>query len=116
MEDIILDGRKCIIFSNWEKVTSQIKERLLKYKPAYVAGTEINDANDLEKTEVNVSINSKIKFALILSLLITSLVVFKYSLDCCNSATTRSIDIDPCAFEFESSELLLTTTGIKITC
>ena len=48
VEDIILDGRKCIIFSNWEKVTSQIKERLLKYKPAYVAGTEINDV-DVQK-------------------------------------------------------------------
>ena len=43
VEDIVLDGNKCIIFSNWEQVTSQIKERLKIYKPAYVAGTSLKD-------------------------------------------------------------------------
>lgn len=47
VEDIILDGRKCIVFSNWEKVTTQIKNRLSKYNPAYVAGDELKD-NEVE--------------------------------------------------------------------
>lgn len=49
VEDITLDNRKCIIYSNWEKVTSQIRERLLKYRPAYVAGDEISDSDVQEE-------------------------------------------------------------------
>lgn len=43
VEDLVLDGNKCIIYSNWEQVTLPILERLQKYNPAYVAGTKIKD-------------------------------------------------------------------------
>lgn len=38
VEDVISDGGKCIIFSNWTTVTEIARDRLTKYNPAYITG------------------------------------------------------------------------------
>lgn len=42
MEELVAElaesGQKCIIFSNWSQVTEEAKNRLKKYKPAYITG------------------------------------------------------------------------------
>lgn len=48
IEELAAEGKKAIVFSNWEQMTVRAKERLLKYNPAYIAGGEIKDI-DIEK-------------------------------------------------------------------
>lgn len=38
VEDVVNDGGKCIIFSNWTTVTAIARDRLAKYNPAYITG------------------------------------------------------------------------------
>ena len=49
--EVVANGGKMIIFSNWEKITAEAKRRLEKYNPAYAAGTEIS--GDAIKQEVD---------------------------------------------------------------
>lgn len=37
-EEIIPNGKKAVIFSNWTKVTKKLREKLAKYNPAYITG------------------------------------------------------------------------------
>lgn len=38
VEECVANGNKCIIFSNWEKMTEAIRQELNVYKPAYITG------------------------------------------------------------------------------
>lgn len=50
VEELALSNQKCIIFSNWTEVTSVVKKRLAKYKPAYITG----ETKDTERmNEIN---------------------------------------------------------------
>lgn len=48
IEEISAEGKKAIVFSNWEQMTILAKQRLAKYNPAYIAGSENIDI-DKEK-------------------------------------------------------------------
>lgn len=48
-EEIVSKGEKCIIFSNWESVTSVIKDKLSKYNPAYITGSVDEDDRNKER-------------------------------------------------------------------
>lgn len=48
IEEIAAEGKKAIVFSNWEQMTILAKQRLSKYNPAYIAGGEIKDI-DIDK-------------------------------------------------------------------
>ncbi len=48
IEEIAAEGKKAIVFSNWEQMTILAKQRLLNYNPAYIAGGEIKDI-DIDK-------------------------------------------------------------------
>ena len=43
VEDVIKDGGKCIIFSNWTQVTNIARDILHKYNPAYITGEVTSD-------------------------------------------------------------------------
>lgn len=43
LEEMVYNGEKCIIYSNWSKVTNIVLNRLAKYNPAYITG-EVNDS------------------------------------------------------------------------
>ncbi len=49
-EEIIPNGHKAIIFSNWESVTSIYREALAKYNPAYIVG-EVNTEQRQEEVQ-----------------------------------------------------------------
>ncbi len=38
IEELVASGQKVIVFSNWESMTDQAKQRLNKYGPAYITG------------------------------------------------------------------------------
>jgi len=42
VQDIVDNGRKCLIFSNWRTMTDKVVERLNKYNPAVITG-EVKD-------------------------------------------------------------------------
>lgn len=44
VEDVVNDGGKCIVFSNWTQVTTIAKDLLHKYNPAYITGEVSSDA------------------------------------------------------------------------
>lgn len=50
VEEITMNGKKCLVFSNWTQMTSEIVNRLSKYRPAVITG-ETNDATRM--VEVN---------------------------------------------------------------
>lgn len=41
VEELVKNNQKAVIFSNWEKITQEARNRLEKYNPAYVAGSEV---------------------------------------------------------------------------
>lgn len=47
LEEIVAElaenGQKCIVFSNWEMITSVVVDRLKKYSPAYITGKVKSD-------------------------------------------------------------------------
>lgn len=45
VDEIASEGKKAIIFSNWEQMTILAKQRLMRYNPAYIAG----DTKDIEE-------------------------------------------------------------------
>lgn len=57
VEDLISENKKCIIFTNWEKVASPCFELLKKYNPAYVVGKADTEK---EKTRFQEDPNCKI--------------------------------------------------------
>lgn len=61
IEELASEGKKAIVFSNWEQMTILTKERLKKYNPAYVAGGEIKDLEiDREKQKFQNDPNCKV--------------------------------------------------------
>lgn len=45
VEDIVANGKKCVVFSNWTQMTDEIMKRLVKYNPAIITG----ETNDTER-------------------------------------------------------------------
>lgn len=43
IEELSAEGKKAIVFSNWEQMTILAKQRLAKYNPAYIAGDDVKD-------------------------------------------------------------------------
>lgn len=46
IEEIAAEGKKAIVFSNWEQMTMRARQRLTKYNPAYIAGSENIDIDN----------------------------------------------------------------------
>jgi len=38
VEEMVEQNQKCLVYSQWEQITSVVKERLKKYNPAYITG------------------------------------------------------------------------------
>lgn len=51
VEDLVSNGRKCLIFSNWTSITKVIKDRFSKYKIAYITGEIDPAAREVEKNK-----------------------------------------------------------------
>lgn len=49
LEEIVDNGKKAIIFSNWSKVTQKVKERYAKYNPAYIDGSTVDRMDEVER-------------------------------------------------------------------
>lgn len=48
VEELASNGQKAVIFSNWESITSQAKDRLKDYAPAYITGQTTTPERMLE--------------------------------------------------------------------
>lgn len=46
VEDIIADGEKVIIFSNWTNITDEVEKRLQKYRPLVITGSTPENERD----------------------------------------------------------------------
>ncbi|ADL40334.1 putative helicase [Clostridium phage phiCTP1] len=49
IDTINANGKKTIIFSNWEKVTQEVKKRLIRFNPAYITGKVKNIDDEVQK-------------------------------------------------------------------
>ena len=47
IEDIVADGEKAIIFSNWTSMTNEVEKRLKKYSPLVITGETSEQLRDL---------------------------------------------------------------------
>lgn len=57
VEDTIDNDGKCIIFSNWSQVATVVKERLAKYRPAFITGEvkEATRASEMKRFQTDVT-------------------------------------------------------------
>lgn len=55
VEELVDNGQKCIVFSNWEDMTSVVKERLAKYNPAYVTGKTKDRQGEVDRFQNDTS-------------------------------------------------------------
>ena len=56
VEELVESGQKCIIFSNWESITSEVKNRLNHLNPAYITGStnatdRMNEVNRFQEND-----------------------------------------------------------------
>lgn len=60
IEELVENGQKAIVFSNWEEMTKVARERLAKYNPAYITGSVDNATRDVEKIRFQNDPNCKV--------------------------------------------------------
>ncbi len=60
VEELAANGEKCVIFSNWEMITSVVVERLKKYNPAYITGKVKTDDRMNEVNRFQTDDNCKV--------------------------------------------------------
>lgn len=53
VEELAANGQKAIVFSNWEDVTSLVKEALAEYSPAYITGSVKDRQAEVERFQAD---------------------------------------------------------------